>query len=183
MRKIAIGTCLAASAILPLALTGQVRLIEGAGEDTQWINANFMKLERDLSVCRSMIADLQKRVEALEARLAALEPKPPESETQGQSGKSPLRFDLIRLMPYPSDMVGVQVKITNLSKRRISAAEVTCIVLDASGKEIGFARHYVIGPADAGLAPSAATYFEYIVDVQNPSKANSVRFHVEDVRF
>lgn len=100
-----------------------------------------------------------------------------------QEANHVMDFQIIAIHPYPRDMVGVQVKITNTCARHISQAQATCIALDAAGAEIGFARHYVIKSTEGGLAPGASTYFEYVINVKNPQAVQSARVHAENVRF
>lgn len=99
----------------------------------------------------------------------------PESETV----PIPLEFDVISTKQY-TDMLGVKVKITNISNRPLGGyCYVTCILHDAQGKQLTFQGHYPI-KSDNGLPPGASTYFNYIINVQ-PELVKSISFQIEDI--
>jgi hypothetical protein len=93
---------------------------------------------------------------------------------------NPLEFQVVTTKSYGGEMVGVQVKITNVSNRHINSCDVSCILQDAKGKDLGFERNYVIKSIDGGLAPGAFTYFEYVID-SRPELVKNVLFHIEKI--
>lgn len=98
---------------------------------------------------------------------------------KGPSKESALRFDTVSLKDYGPDMVGVQFKVTNISGRAIRNAQVTCLLRGADGREFAFQRHYAI-KSDAGLAPGASTYVQYVIDAARGS-IKSIDYHVEAI--
>jgi hypothetical protein len=93
---------------------------------------------------------------------------------------NPLEFQVVTTKSYGGEMIGVQVKITNVSNRHINSCDVSCILQDAKGKDLGFERNYVIKSIDGGLAPGAFTYFEYVID-SRPELVKNVLFHIEKI--
>jgi len=91
-----------------------------------------------------------------------------------------LQFEIVAVNPYPRDMVGIQTKITNTGSVTVKQAEVTCVALDGGGREVGFARHYVL--RGDGLAPGGVTYYDYVIDVANPQAVQAARYQVEQIR-
>jgi hypothetical protein len=108
----------------------------------------------------------------------------PKSEVPATAKKTPvsnpLEFQVVTTKSYGREMVGVQVKITNVSNRHINSCDVSCIVQDAKGKDLGFERNYVISSIDGGLEPGAFTYFEYVID-SRPELVKNVLFHIEKI--
>ena len=97
------------------------------------------------------------------------------------SGK-PLQIDVISSKSYGSTMTGVKIKITNISGKHIQRAEMTCIAKNDSGREVDFAKHYVIRSLDGGLANGNTTYFNYVLDV-NRNLVSTVHFKIENISY
>jgi len=105
--------------------------------------------------------------------------KPIKKSTEKLEVSSPLKFQVITTKDYGQEMIGIQIKITNISKRHINRCEATCILQDARNKDLAFERHYVIKSIDGGLAPNTSTYFEYVIDC-NPALVKQALFHIEN---
>ncbi len=98
----------------------------------------------------------------------------PENETV----PNPLDFDVVSTKHY-TDMLGVKVKITNISNRVVSGyCYATCILQDAQGGTLTFQGHYII-KSDDGLPPGASTYYNYIINVR-PELVKGISFRVEN---
>ncbi len=129
---------------------------------------------------RSWIS-LTTRIEKLEIQLRPASSKNKKTltaESEKKSISNPLEFDVVSTKRYGEEMLGVKVKITNISNRHINSCDATCILQDAQGKKLTFQRHYVIKSIDGGLPPGASTYFEYVIDVR-PELVKGVSFHIE----
>lgn len=160
-----------------------------------------------LETLEKQVENLTVRVQRLEtqlkpASLSTPEPKRPasselkqnkdkikaetEETKEGKTEKSeamnsnPLEFDVISTKSYGNEMLGVQVKVTNLSNHHINGCEVTCILKDGEGKDLAFERHYAIKSTEGGLSPGNSTYFEYVINVQ-PELVKYVSFHIESI--
>jgi hypothetical protein len=103
----------------------------------------------------------------------------PSSEPARRSA-SDLRFDIVSTEDYGA-YVYVKVEITNVSQKRVDKANVTCVLYDKTGKEIGFQTHYVVKSREGGLAPGATTYFTYIVN-GDYSRTARVGFNVKSIK-
>lgn len=91
-----------------------------------------------------------------------------------------LDFKVITSKTYGDDMLGIQVKIINVSKRHINSCYATCILKDVNGDDLAFEQHYVIKSLEGGLAPKEFTFFEYVINV-DPSRVKKVSFHIESI--
>ena len=102
--------------------------------------------------------------------------------TKGIDYSKVLKFNVVSIKDYGPTMVGVKVKITNLTDKPIHNAQATCILLDANKKEIGFQKHYVIKSTEGGLEPRGSTYFEYVMD-GSYDRTEYTSFKVDSLKF
>jgi hypothetical protein len=102
-------------------------------------------------------------------------------EKQTPDFSNALKFDVISTKKLGNGSM-VEVKVKNITSKNIHNAKATCILFDKSGKEVGFANHYVIKSGDSGLNAGASTYFSFVVD-DNSRSAVSQRFKVDSKRF
>ncbi|MFA5239548.1 MAG: hypothetical protein WC476_07580 [Phycisphaerae bacterium] len=153
-------------------------------------------LKQRLETLEKQVENLVKRVQRLETQLepASSEPKQDKDEARDKRVETknrkteksetvdsdPLEFDVISTKSYENEMLGVQVKITNLSSHHINSCEVTCILKNGEGKDLAFERHYVIKSTEGGLSPGNSTYFEYVINVQ-PELVKNVSFHIDSI--
>lgn len=78
-------------------------------------------------------------------------------------------------------MISVKVKITNISNKHINGAYVTCVCLDQNKEEIAFQSHYVIKSTEGGLKAGRSVYFQYVINVKNPSRVKYFVFNIERI--
>jgi len=127
------------------------------------------------------VENLTTRIEKLEIQLRPASSKNKKTltaESEKKSISNQLEFDVVSYKRYGEEMLGVKVKITNISNRHVNSCDATCILQDAQGEKLTFQRHYVIKSIDGGLSPGASTYFEYVIDVR-PELVKGVSFHIE----
>jgi hypothetical protein len=104
-------------------------------------------------------------------------------EKQTPNFSNALKFDVISTEKLGNgSMVRIKVKITNITSKDIYNAQATCVLFDKGGKEVGFAKHYVIKGLDGGLNAGGSDYFTFVVD-DNSRSAVSQRFKVASIRF
>jgi len=94
-----------------------------------------------------------------------------------------LDFKVISSQSLGNTMAEVKVKITNLTNKGISNAQVTCILKGKDGKEIAFQKHYAIKSTEGGLAAKQSTYFTYIIDIVNYYDVETIAFHIDELNF
>jgi len=162
-----------------------------AGKDI--LRQRLEKVEQRLDEFAERLAHLEEKIfpehklkeqgKAKRIQLALKERAKSDRVNQQIARKSPnklLDFKVITSKIYGDNMLGIQVKITNVSKRHINRCSATCILKDVNGDDLAFEQHYVIKSLEGGLAPKEFTFFEYVINV-DPSRVKKVSFHIESI--
>jgi len=94
-----------------------------------------------------------------------------------------LEINPISTQPIGNTMAEVKIKITNLTNKDISSAQVTCVLENKEGQEIGFQKHYIIKSTENGLGAYQSTYFTYIIDVPNNNNIGKFKFNIDELDY
>ncbi len=92
----------------------------------------------------------------------------------------PLKFEVINSKEYIG-FSGFKVKITNIGKKDLTYAIVTCIAYDSEGNEIDFDKHWVFASDVGGLKVGCSTYYTFYLDVPLP-EVHSLGFQIDDIK-
>lgn len=102
--------------------------------------------------------------------------------TQSQSDNG-VKAELISITPVSGDKVKLLLKVTNVSGKDIVRAKALVDVLDAEGNSLGKKSTYLIQSGKGGLAAGDSVEEDAFIDVSDNTKAESMSFEIETVRF
>lgn len=96
--------------------------------------------------------------------------------------------EILEINPISTQAIGatmaeVKIKIKNLTNKDISSAQITCILENKDGEEIGFQKHYVIKSTENGLGAHQSTYFTYIINVSNNNNLGKFKFNIDELDY
>ncbi len=158
------------------------QLQENLKENIRQTNAETTRLAGELKKAKAEIRHLISQLREAKAEISKFKQDKPKVPTNAKKVpiSNPLKFQVVTTKTYGQEMIGIQVKITNISNHHINGCEATCILKDAIDKDLAFERHYVIKSIDGGLAPGKFTYFEYVIDCK-PDLVKKALFHIENL--
>jgi hypothetical protein len=77
----------------------------------------------------------------------------------------------------------ITVKVTNVSKRFIESAEVSCVLIDINNREIGVETGHVVYVINGGLTPGSSKYREFIFSNITANRVKNVKFVLNNISF